>query len=91
MTSTPDLSRLDDIDGPDLEELGGFTDDTAPNPVDFVVFDIGNVLIRWEPLLALEPVVGRERAEAERHRDEEDQNLHGLTGGAARSAPRWCR
>lgn len=64
MTSTPDLSRLDDIDGPDLEELGGFTDDTAPNPVDFVVFDIGNVLIRWEPLPALEPVVGRERADA---------------------------
>lgn len=38
------------------------TDDLAPNPVDAVVFDLGNVLIRWDPLLAIAEAVGEERA-----------------------------
>ncbi|AKU16729.1 HAD family hydrolase [Luteipulveratus mongoliensis] len=39
-------------------------DDIAPNPVDAVVFDLGNVLIRWDPVPAIAAAVGQERAEA---------------------------
>lgn len=54
---------LDDIDGPsDADLLGGFADDDKPNPVDMVVFDLGNVLMRWDPVKALTPVVGEEVA-----------------------------
>lgn len=37
--------------------------DLAPSPVDAVVFDLGNVLIRWDPLPAIAAGVGAERAE----------------------------
>ncbi|KNX37303.1 HAD family hydrolase [Luteipulveratus halotolerans] len=39
-------------------------DDLAPNPVDAVVFDLGNVLIRWDPVPAVAAAVGDERAAA---------------------------
>ena len=36
----------------------------APTPVGAVVFDLGNVLIRWDPVEAIAQGVGRRRAEA---------------------------
>lgn len=36
----------------------------APSTVDAVVFDLGNVLIRWDPLAAIAAGVGEARAEA---------------------------
>jgi 2-haloacid dehalogenase len=36
----------------------------APNPVDAVVFDLGNVLIRWDPAPAIAAAVGPDRAAA---------------------------
>lgn len=40
------------------------TDPLAPLPVDAVVFDLGNVLIRWDPAPAVAAAVGPERAKA---------------------------
>lgn len=40
------------------------TDQMAPLPVDAVVFDLGNVLIRWDPASAVAAAVGAERAAA---------------------------
>ena len=37
-------------------------DDLQPSPVDAVVFDLGNVLIRWDPHAAIAPAVGPEEA-----------------------------
>lgn len=37
-------------------------DELAPNPVDVVVFDLGNVLISWDPLPAVAAAVGERRA-----------------------------
>ncbi|EAQ00307.1 Haloacid dehalogenase-like hydrolase [Janibacter sp. HTCC2649] len=39
-------------------------DQWAPLPVDAVVFDLGNVLIRWDPTPAVAAAVGAERAHA---------------------------
>jgi 2-haloacid dehalogenase len=36
----------------------------APRPAEAVVFDLGNVLIRWDPLPAIAAAVGAERAAA---------------------------
>jgi 2-haloacid dehalogenase len=36
----------------------------APRPADVVVFDLGNVLIRWDPVPAVAAAVGTERAAA---------------------------
>lgn len=36
----------------------------APSAVDAVVFDLGNVLIRWDPMAAVAAAVGEERAAA---------------------------
>ncbi|GAB3071991.1 HAD family hydrolase [Pedococcus soli] len=38
--------------------------DLAPRPADVVVFDLGNVLIRWDPVPAIAVAVGPERAAA---------------------------
>jgi len=38
--------------------------DWAPRPAEAVVFDLGNVLIRWDPLPAIAAGVGAERAAA---------------------------
>ncbi|TWP34834.1 HAD family hydrolase [Leekyejoonella antrihumi] len=47
-------------------DLGDLTedlpDDLTPSPVDVVVFDLGNVLIRWDPAPAISAAVGEERA-----------------------------
>ena len=40
------------------------SDQWAPLPVDAVVFDLGNVLIRWDPAPAVAAAVGTERAAA---------------------------
>ena len=40
------------------------TDELAPRPADVVVFDLGNVLIRWDPVPAIAAAVGLERAAA---------------------------
>ncbi|MFC7487388.1 HAD family hydrolase [Knoellia sp. CPCC 206453] len=40
------------------------SDQWAPLPVDAVVFDLGNVLIRWDPAPAVAAAVGTERATA---------------------------
>jgi 2-haloacid dehalogenase len=37
-------------------------DDLQPSPVDAVVFDLGNVLIRWDPHAAIAPAVGPDEA-----------------------------
>jgi 2-haloacid dehalogenase len=39
-------------------------EDLAPRPADAVVFDLGNVLIRWDPVAAIAAAVGTERAVA---------------------------
>jgi 2-haloacid dehalogenase len=39
-------------------------DELAPSPVDAVVFDLGNVLIRWDPAAAIAAAVGPDRARA---------------------------
>ncbi len=39
-------------------------DDLVPRPADVVVFDLGNVLIQWDPVPAIAAVVGRQRAAA---------------------------
>lgn len=44
--------------------MTGHEGDFAPNPVDAVVFDLGNVLIRWDPAPAIAAAVGPERAQA---------------------------
>ncbi|MDE9366043.1 HAD family phosphatase [Luteipulveratus sp. YIM 133132] len=49
------------VDAPFVIDLD---DDVAPNPVDAVVFDLGNVLIRWDPAPAIAAEVGPERAAA---------------------------
>lgn len=36
--------------------------DLAPRPADAVVFDLGNVLIQWDPVAAIAAAVGTERA-----------------------------
>lgn len=59
--------RLADVDGPspdDLAALFDFADAPKPNPVDMVVFDIGNVLVHWRPADAISKTVGQEAAEA---------------------------
>ena len=38
--------------------------DLAPRPADAVVFDLGNVLIQWDPVPAVAAAVGAERAAA---------------------------
>lgn len=40
------------------------TGDLGPRPADVVVFDLGNVLIQWDPVPAIASVVGTERAAA---------------------------
>jgi 2-haloacid dehalogenase len=40
------------------------TDGSAPRPADAVVFDLGGVLIRWDPVQAVSVAVGPERAAA---------------------------
>jgi 2-haloacid dehalogenase len=40
------------------------SDDLAPRPADAVVFDLGNVLISWDPVEAIAVAVGAERARA---------------------------
>ena len=58
---------LPDFDGPgddELLDIDALNADAAPNPVDMVVFDLGNVLMRWDPMAALVPVVGEEAAQA---------------------------
>lgn len=40
------------------------SNDATPNPVDAVVFDLGNVLIRWDPHPAIAAAVGAQRARA---------------------------
>jgi 2-haloacid dehalogenase len=40
------------------------SDVLAPRPADAVVFDLGNVLIRWDPVAAVSRAVGLERAAA---------------------------
>jgi len=42
----------------------GLAGDLAPAAVDAVVFDVGNVLVRWDPALAVAAAVGPERAAA---------------------------
>ncbi|WP_446663434.1 HAD family hydrolase [Flexivirga sp. B27] len=42
----------------------GLDPDLNPSPVDAVVFDLGNVLINWDPLPAIAAGVGEERARA---------------------------
>ena len=37
-------------------------DQPGPRPADVVVFDLGNVLIRWDPVSAIAAAVGTERA-----------------------------
>ena len=44
--------------------MTGHEEDFAPNPVDAVVFDLGNVLIRWDPAPAIAAAVGPDRAAA---------------------------
>lgn len=39
-------------------------DELAPRPADVVVFDLGNVLVRWDPVPAIAAAVGQERAAA---------------------------
>ena len=67
--SSPLVPRSDTLCGPRHalpEDLGHLTDDLpdelAPSPVDVVVFDLGNVLIRWDPAPAIAAAVGEERA-----------------------------
>ncbi|TWE12537.1 HAD family hydrolase [Rudaeicoccus suwonensis] len=48
----------------DESPSGADSDDFAPAPVDAVVFDLGNVLIAWDPLPAIAAGVGMQRAEA---------------------------
>lgn len=40
------------------------SDHLGPRPANAVVFDLGNVLIRWDPVAAVSVAVGLERAEA---------------------------
>ena len=40
------------------------SDGLAPRPADAVVFDLGNVLISWDPVAAIAVAVGTERARA---------------------------
>ena len=40
------------------------SDPLAPRPADAVVFDLGNVLIRWDPVPAIAAAVGADRAAA---------------------------
>ncbi len=47
-----------------IEGLGQPDADLAPRPADAVVFDLGNVLIRWDPVAAVAAAVGTERAAA---------------------------
>lgn len=46
---------------PDDELLA--EEEFRPNAVDAIVFDVGNVLLRWDPAAAIAAAVGRERAE----------------------------
>ena len=66
MTTPARPDRLSDLDGPDLADLAALDADDAPQPsaVDMVVFDIGNVLVHWEPRAALLDAVGDEAATA---------------------------
>ena len=54
--SAPMLDAVVEVSGPDQER------DLAPAPVDAVVFDLGNVLISWDPLPAIAKAVGVEQA-----------------------------
>lgn len=47
-----------DVELPEVDER------FAPNPVDAVVFDVGEVLLRWDPAAAVAAAVGPERARA---------------------------
>src|SRR3954464_11760794 len=40
------------------------SDGPAPRPADAVVFDLGGVLVRWDPVEAITLAVGAERARA---------------------------
>ena len=85
---------LDDLDGPDagdLASLADLGDAPQPSPVDMVVFDIGNVLVRWEPRAALLDAVGEDAATALLTDPELDFFAHNLAadgGRGARSSPR---
>jgi 2-haloacid dehalogenase len=51
-STDPELACSSELADPDL----------APTPVDAVVFDLGNVLIRWDPRPAIAAAVGEEAA-----------------------------
>ena len=54
------MSTVDDAGPPERSSA----EDLAPRPADAVVFDLGNVLIRWDPVAAIAAAVGPERAAA---------------------------
>lgn len=61
--------------------------DYAPAPAEAVVFDLGNVLIRWTPREALVPVVGDEVADRFLAHDEFDFEAWNRRNDAGRSLP----
>ena len=73
----------------------------APSPVDAVVFDLGNVLIRWDPVAAVAGGVGLDRARAFLTDDEFDfagwnrqqdagRGWAEAEAAAVRSHPQWA-
>ena len=79
---------LDDLDGPDagdLASLADLGDAPQPSPVDMVVFDIGNVLVRWEPRAALLDAVGEDAATALLTDPELDFFAHNLAADGGRA------
>jgi 2-haloacid dehalogenase len=73
----------------------------APAPVDAVVFDLGNVLIRWDPHPAIAAAVGEHEARrflardadfdffAWNHRQDEGRSWDEAEEAAIREHPRW--
>ncbi|HET7305136.1 MAG TPA: HAD family phosphatase [Segeticoccus sp.] len=92
--SDPELAHSPELADPDL----------APTPVDAVVFDLGNVLIRWDPLPAIAAAVGEEQARrfldrdrqgsdfdfyAWNHRQDEGRPWEEAEEAAVRAHPGW--